>query len=193
MEPAWRRLRGEYGDALDVTYKMAGLLPSWTSFNDPVNSITRPSQMGPEWMHAKAVSGREIDSSIWIKDPPASSFPACIAVKSAGLQNERTGEKFLRLLWEAVMVGNINIAKTSVLLDCAHNLSIADPGFNLQTFREDLLGARGKDAFMKDWKECKYLGITRLPTLVFSRRGHRTRLLSGMQSYTSLLNALFEL
>jgi predicted DsbA family dithiol-disulfide isomerase len=193
MEPAWRRLRDEYRDAMRVTYKMAGLLPSWTNFSDPVNSIKRPSQMGPEWMHAKAVSGREIDSRIWIKDPPASSFPACIAVNAARLQSEDAGEKFLRLLWEAVMVGNLNIARTSVLIECAHNLSVLDPAFDLSAFREDLLGKRGKDAFTRDWQEVKYLGITRLPTLVFSRPGHGNRLLSGMQNYASLQKAVLGL
>lgn len=185
MEPQWQRLRDELGDSLTITYKMGGLLPSWKNFNDPVNSIRKPIQMGPEWLQAKHVSGVGLNDRIWITDPPASSFPACIAVKSAGLQSKKAGALYLRLVREAVMLESRNIARTEVLLQLAHTLSRALPSFDPFSFRDDLRG-KGLDAFRDDWQEARYRGITRFPTLVFRSAGHAPILLSGYQSYDSL-------
>jgi predicted DsbA family dithiol-disulfide isomerase len=167
---------------------MGGLLPSWKNFNDSVNSIGKPIQMGPEWLHAKYVSGVEIDDRLWITDPPASSFPGCIAVKAAELQSKDFGSLYLSLLRESVMLKSRNIARTEVLLELAAVLASSNPFFDVPTFRNDLNG-RGRDAFRSDWQEVKYLGITRFPTLVFKRAGRQSLLLSGFQSYDNLLKA----
>lgn len=186
IRPEWEQLREELGASIDVTYKMAGLLPSWHHFHDPLNSISKPVHMGPEWMHAKTVSGAQINNQIWITDPPASSFPACIAVKCAGLQSKEAEDRYLYLLQKAVMIDGLNIARTSVLLEVA---AAVTGSFDLSLFEQDLLGERGKEAFRLDMQECKYLNITRLPTLVFRRSGQPSLLLSGYQSYRSLKKA----
>ena len=186
IRPEWEQLREELGPSIDVTYKMAGLLPSWHHFHDPVNSISKPLHMGPEWMHAKTVSGAQINDQIWITDPPASSYPACIAVKCASLQSKEAEERYLYLLQKAVMIDGMNIARTSVLLEAAAAMR---GSFDLSLFERDLLGERGKEPFRLDMQECKYLNITRLPTLVFRRAGQPSLLLSGYQSYRSLKKA----
>lgn len=83
---------------------MGGLIPSWTNFHDEVNAVTRPVQMGPVWMHAGQVANRPIHHLLWMKNPPSSSYPACIAVKSAQLQSGGHGESLLQRLREAAMV-----------------------------------------------------------------------------------------
>jgi putative protein-disulfide isomerase len=190
MDPPFRKLEENFGNSLSTTYKMAGLLPSWDNFADTVNSIRKPAQMGPEWMHVKEITGAEIDPGIWVSDPPASSFPACIAVKSAELQSRQAGERYLHLLREAVMVRRINIARTETLLEIGRSLSDQLPAFNPFTFQEDLLGSRGREAFRLDWQEMKYNGIVRIPTLIFRSASRATILLSGYQSYEALENAV---
>ena len=49
FEPHWRRLREEFGGALDWRYRMAAMIADWNSYNDPLNSVNRPVQMGPIW------------------------------------------------------------------------------------------------------------------------------------------------
>ncbi len=186
MVPAWDRLMAELGNRLKVCYKMGGLLPSWKHFEDAVHSINRPSQMGPEWMHAAHLSGVTINSQVWITDPPASSYPACIAVKCVQLQSELFVEKFLHFLRKAVMLESKNIAKTAVLLDAGWLLHDEYPYFDLFRFRDDLLGNPGKEAFKKDLQEVKYLGINRFPTLVVRRSGGSSRILTGYQTHESL-------
>lgn len=188
MQPQWEKMQQAFSSTLTVNYKMAGLIPSWNNFNDSLNSIRRPSHMGPEWMHAKATTGTDIDNRIWIVDPPASSFPACIAVKCAELQSPAAGARYFRVLQQAVMTRNLNIAHTEILLELARQYSQTDPLFNLFLFQEDLLGEKGKDAFRKDWQETKYRGITRLPTLIFRSTGQKPVVLSGFQPYELLEN-----
>jgi putative protein-disulfide isomerase len=194
MQPQWKKLLNELQNVNpSVRYKMGGLLPSWNHFNDNVNSIQKPVQMGPEWMHARAVSGAEINDRIWMTDPPASSFPASIAVKCAGFQSPELARDLLYLLQEAVMAKNLNIAKNSVLLDVASALKVQSPLFDLERFKEDLFGVTGKEAFRKDLQECKYLNIRRLPTILFTSANKNSLLLSGYQSYDSLKNACTKL
>jgi predicted DsbA family dithiol-disulfide isomerase len=185
METHWQQFRQELPPGITIIYKMGGLLPSWNLFRDEVNSIRKPAQMGPEWMHARHVSGIEIDDRLWIIDPPASSFPACIAVKSAELQSPVFGTVYLGMVREAALLRCKNIARTEVLMDLALELAENDASFDLGRFRNDLNGM-GAEAFKKDWKEAKYLGINRFPTLVFKAPGRQSILLSGYQSYNSL-------
>jgi putative protein-disulfide isomerase len=186
MAPAWDRLKGELGKGLKVCYKMGGLLPSWGHFEDAAHSINRPSQMGPEWMHAAHLSGVAINSQVWITDPPASSYPACIAVKCVQLQSECFVAEFLRLLWKAVMMEGKNIARTGALMDAAWCLHDEFRNFDLFRFRDDLMGNAGKEAFRKDLQDAKYLGINRFPTLVIRRNDGSTVMLTGYQTYESL-------
>jgi putative protein-disulfide isomerase len=187
MRPQWDRLQAEVNLApTRIMYKMGGLLPSWDHFADSVNSIRKPIQMGPEWLHAKAISGQPFNDTIWITDPPASSFPACIAVKSVELQSAPLAALYLNDLQRAVMDEGRNISNSSVLLEIALDLSIAYPSFDLSRFREDLFGEGGKAAFRADLQECKYLNIIRLPTLVFKGPAKRPVLMTGYQSYEVL-------
>jgi len=193
MEPQWRKLQYEYKGLFTVKYKMAGLLPSWKHFCDATNSIQRPAQMGPEWMHAKHVSGMPCNERIWITDPPSSSYPACIAVKCAEAQSQELGSAFLRQLQEAVMVNGQNIAKTEILLTEAARFCLKFRQFNCFDFRDDLLNGTAIDAFRQDLQESKYLGIQRFPTLVFKKNGRVLSTLSGYQGYEVLKKELLRI
>jgi len=194
MQPQWKKLLNDLqGLDVRVTYKMGGLLPSWKHFNDTVNSIQKPVQMGPEWMHARALSGAIINDLIWITDPPASSFPACIAVKCAELQSAEIGANLLHLLQEAVMTKSLNIAKGDVLLEVASSLPAVHPEFDLSRFRKDLFGEKAKEAFRRDFREFKYLNVSRLPTILFKSPDKGSILVSGYQSYETLKNVFSKL
>ena len=189
MRPHWQQFLSFLTVPVNVTYKMAGLLPSWKHFNDTTNAISKPVQMGPEWMHARGVTGADIQEKIWVADPPASSFPACIAVIAAGCQSPVTGQEYLYQAQLAVMTQCRNVAKREVLLDIAARVHAIHPDFDVAAFRKDLLGDKPRDIFRKDMQEAKFLNITRLPTIVFrSRRGPAT-ITSGYQTTEMLVAA----
>jgi len=186
MTPEWKKLKDDFGFEGRIKYKMGGLLPSWRHFEDNVNSIRRPAQMGPEWMHAQKVTGVEINERIWVTDPPASSYPACIAVKCAALQAADLEIPFFETLQRAVMADNLNIARKNVLLELALGFSRLHPAFDPGRFESDLLDEEGASAFRKDLQECKYLNIHRLPTIVFRFPGRTALSLEGFQGYDTL-------
>jgi predicted DsbA family dithiol-disulfide isomerase len=190
FEPQWRKLQFEFAGKISVRYCMGGLLPGWNNFHDPVNSVSRPIQMGPVWMHASQLSGMPIQHNIWMKDPPASSYPACIAVKCAGLQSVEIEGRYLRLLREAIMIKGINIARQSVLIDVAKQLSKEFSSFDLTAFEQDLTNDKGLEAFRSDLQEIRYHNISRFPTLIIRRPQQGSILITGHRPYIVIMDAL---
>ena len=191
FEPQWRRLRYEYGGRLGWHYRMGGLLPGWDRYSDPLNDVSRPAHMGPLWLQAHHISGQPIDARIWVEDPPASSFPSCLAVKAAGFQSDAAAEHYLRRLREAVMLERRNIARPGVLHEIAHELAEADPhGFDAVRFAEDLSGKAARDAFREDLRDVQYRGIGRFPTLTLRGQAGGGVMIVGYRPYDALRDAL---
>jgi putative protein-disulfide isomerase len=191
FEPQWRRLQYEFQPQLVCRYVMTGLLPSWKNYSDPLYSVSRPQQMGPVWMEASAASGMQMNSKIWVQDPPASSYPACIAVKSVELQSQIAAVKYLRLLREAVMLKGKNISKQDMLTEIAESLADSNPGLiNLHQFADDLTNDNGLEAFRRDWQETQNRNITRTPTLIMRSQNRPAIMLTGYRPYHVLLEAL---
>jgi putative protein-disulfide isomerase len=191
FEPQWRKLRYEFSGKIAWQYKMGGLIADWNHFQDPMNSISRPAQMGPLWMEAKHISGMPINDRIWLTDPPSSSYPACIAVKCAQIQSPQAGEAYLRKLREAVMLHGRNIAKREVLLEVAQELAAPSPQIlDAKQFEQALVQNTGLDAFREDLQQIRYHAISRFPTLTIRRPKGQGVLIVGYRPYQALLTAL---
>ena len=170
---------------------MGGLLPGWNSFRDPLNSINRPAQMGPMWMQAQAISGMPVQHIIWMNQPPASSYLACIAVKAAGIQTTFYGERMLRLIREKIMIEGENTTTENKLLTVAEQLSL-QYDFDKTQFAQDLRNGKGSDLFREDLKEVQFYNIKRFPTFIF-RDQVGGKIITGYQSYSMLENHLLEI
>src|SRR5690606_25173680 len=136
-------------------------------------------QMGPVWMHAQQLSGMPIQPNIWMRDPPASSYPACMAVKSAGLQSAEAEEAFLRCLREAIMIRSENISNKEVLLEVANEVAGIITDFNCEQFRKDLGGDVALEAFRKNLQEVQHHQISRFPTLLVKNQNNQAIRLAG--------------
>ncbi len=191
MEPPLRRLVFEYYGQINWRCSMGGLLPGWNAYNDEINSVTKPLQMGPLWMHAQEVSGMPVDAAIWKNDPPSSSYPCCIAVKCANLQSPEAGIRYLRLLREAIMIHGKNISRENILLEIAGYLSVESGyGFDLAKFKADMKNGKGLEAFRTDLHERQRNEITRFPTLIIKGSLNKGVILTGYRPYTMLVEAL---
>lgn len=191
FEPQWRRLQYEFQDQIVFRYVMTGLLPSWKNYSDTVYSVSKPMQMGPVWLEASETSGMPMHHKIWVEDPPASSYPACIAVKTAQLQSQAAAVKYLRSLREAAMLQGKNIAKQEVLMQVAEKLISDYPGLiNLNQFTNDLTNDNGLEAFRPDWQETQNRNITRTPTLIMRSPNKPAIMLIGYRPYSVLLEAI---
>ncbi len=191
MEAPLRRLMFEYDGQIRWRYCQGGLLPAWTNYNDAINSVTRPLQMGPLWMHAQEVSGMPVDATIWKTDPPASSYPSCIAVKCAALQSAEAGERYLRMVREAVMMEAKNISQQQVLIDIATAFATKNIcQFDIEKFKADLINGNGREAFRKDLQEKQLSNIDRFPTLVIKSSSHHGIIVTGYRPYDILHEAV---
>jgi putative protein-disulfide isomerase len=185
-----RQLKEKLAGRASWRYRMAGLIPSWDNFNDQINAVTRPAQMGPVWMHAGQVAGKPICHQLWITDPPSSSYPACIAVKCAQLQSADAGESMLYLLRKACMTEGKNIARQQVLFEVADELAAADPNFDTRRFRTDFTNDTGLEAFRSDLEWASRYRITRLPALIIKPTDAEALIFSGYRPYEEILQAL---
>jgi putative protein-disulfide isomerase len=194
MEPQWRRFRFEFRDHVQWRYCMSGLLPAWNQFQDSTHAVSRPAQMGPLWMEASHLSGMPINSALWALAPPASSYPACIAVKCAEAQSFDAGENYLRLLREAIMLRGKNIAEVPVLFEVADQLADTIPSLlDAERFRQEWESKKGIDAFRKDLADVRSKNIKRFPSLLFRRQDKAPMLLQGYRPYAVWLQLMQQL
>ena len=191
MQPQLQRLMEEHPGQITIEYCMGGLIPSWEEFSDPLNSIQNPSQMGPMWMQAGHLTGRPIDDMVWISDPPSSSYPACIAVKTAQMQSPEAGKQLLFRLSEAVMENRKNISKTEVIAEVAEALGNDHPEiFDFARFKKEYNGDQSREAFRGDLQKVKLNKIGRFPTFTISNANDQGVIITGYRPYEALVEAI---
>ncbi|NBU05819.1 MAG: hypothetical protein EBT39_05670, partial [Sphingobacteriia bacterium] len=122
IEPILRKLKMEYGDYLEIEYRMGGLLPSWKNYER--GNIKIPSDAAKHWHEVSKLHDVPIDGDIWFEDPLSSSFPPSIAFKAAQLQSEYKALKFLRIIKEMVFIDKKNITKWDLIEEAALNAGL---------------------------------------------------------------------
>lgn len=157
---------------------MTGMIPSWERFADPENNVARPGQMGPHWLYVSKVLGIPVDYSLWARDPPASSYPACLAYQTVLAQDKAMGWPFLKLLWQYCMVEGHNISRREDLLVVAERLKKDFPSFNPATFDQHLNSALSHEALKKDLALSDAWHIKRSPSVVL-KTSAKSLLLTG--------------
>jgi putative protein-disulfide isomerase len=193
MEQHWNRLLEEYVDYISFKYVLGVMIPDWETYNDPVNSVSRPMQMGPVWMHAAQVTQTKISYAIWHTDPPSSSYPSCIAVKCAALQSAKAEHFYLQKVRKAVMLDGLNISKVEVLTNLAEQLEEEMPEiFSTSKFKEDWKGNAVRNSLRKDMEQAALHAIGRYPTLTFVRKG-KGLIMTGYRPYEELKKAFDKL
>ena len=194
LQPQWQRFIEQYKEQITYSYCLGGMIPDWNKFNDPFNAVDRPAQMGPIWMEAQHRTGATINDIIWSQEePPASSYPACIAIKTASLQSYEASEHYMRAVWKAVMVDALNISKKDVLLQVAHNASLKRPDIlDYDSFERDYNNAQSRDAFRSDLRQVAYNRIGRFPTLTLTKYG-KGLIMTGFRPYEALVEAFSQL
>jgi putative protein-disulfide isomerase len=193
MEAHWNRLLEEYGDHISFKYVLGVMIPDWNMYSDPLNSITRPMQMGPVWMHAAQMTQTKINYGIWHTDPPSSSYPSCIAVKCAGLQSPGAEHAYLHRVRKAVMVDGLNISKVEVLTTLAEQLEDEMPEIiSSSKFKEDWKSNAVRNLLRRDMEQAAFYAIGRYPTMTFVRKG-KGLIMTGYRPYEELKKALEKL
>ena len=158
IEPQLRKLKLEYGQHIEIEYRMGGLLPDW-SYNS--GGISKPSDVAHHWDEVSEHYDMPIDGDVWLEDPLDSSYPPSIGFKAAQLQGSEKAVHFLRKLREMLFLQKINIAKWEHMALAAETV-----GLDVQQLESDFNG-RAKDLFKEDLDFAAQLGVRGFPTMFF--------------------------
>jgi predicted DsbA family dithiol-disulfide isomerase len=117
-EPQRRRLEVEFGAQVALSYVIAG---AHRAIDGPALAL--------QALDAAAASGMPVDARVFLRDPPASSHPAGIALHAAAEQGP-VGP-YLRRLREAVLLEGRRMDSAPALLDAARETG----GLDLERLR----------------------------------------------------------
>ncbi|HNG90091.1 MAG TPA: ClpXP adapter SpxH family protein [Saprospiraceae bacterium] len=176
IEPQLRKLKLEYGSAVQVDYHMGGLLPDWT-YNS--GGISKPSDVAPHWDEVSHHYHMPIDGDVWLEDPLPSSYPPSIAFKAAQMQDAHRAVAFLRALRERLFLQKKNITKWEYVEQAA-----AQVGLDSAQLRKDYEG-KAKELFQQDLQLARQLGVRGFPTLIVTDSSGRTDLIYGFRPYAA--------
>lgn len=184
IEPQLRKLKLEYGNAIEIDYRMGGLLPDW-SYNN--GGISKPADVAHHWDEVSAYYDMPIDGDVWLEDPLSSSYPPSIAFKAAQMQDNDKAVLFLREIREMVFLQKKNIAKWQYLAEAAKIV-----GLNVEQLKADCQG-KAKDLFEEDLKLGKQLGVRGFPSLFFVDENGNKEFVYGSKPYSFLEVAVLKL
>lgn len=124
LEPVLRRLAVELGPQLHIRHVMGGLAREFGPALELIGA----------WLDAGDESGMPVDPRLWLHHPPASSYPACMAVKAAGEQGPAVEAAYLRRLREGWACGRRRLDSADALTTEARET----PGLDVARFEVDL-------------------------------------------------------
>ncbi|MDN3724115.1 ClpXP adapter SpxH family protein [Aequorivita sp. SDUM287046] len=184
IEPQLRKLKLEYGNTIEIDYRMGGLLPDW-SYNS--GGIGEPSDVASHWDEVSAHYDMPIDGDVWLEDPLDSSYPPSIAFKAAQIQGQDKAILFLRKIREMVFLQKKNIAKWEHLAAAAKTV-----GLDVEQLKSDFDG-KAKTMFEEDLKLGKELGVRGFPTIFFVDNSGKQEIVYGSRPYPFYEMAILKL
>ena len=185
IEPELKKFMIEYGDFIDMEYKMGGLLPGWEGFSDAQNGISSPRDVASHWDEVGQFSGMSIDGDIWLEDPLSSSFPPSIAFKAMQNQGEEKALKFLRSIREMVFLEKKNITREEHLIKAAEK-----GGGDVDKFLSDYHNSETLKSFHEEIQQGREMGVRGFPTFIFVGKNGMGYKLSGTSGYENYVVAL---
>lgn len=174
IEPQLRKLKLEYGNSIEIEYRMGGLLPDW-SYNS--GGISKPSDVAHHWDEVSAYYDMPIDGDVWLEDPLHSSYPPSIAFKAAQMQDNAKAVSFLREIREMVFLHKKNISKWEHIETAAQKV-----GLDTLQLKKDFEG-KAKTLFEEDLKLAKSYGVRGFPTIFFLDNSGNKEIVYGSKPY----------
>jgi len=174
IEPQLRKLKLEYGNSIEIEYRMGGLLPDW-NYNS--GGISKPADVAHHWDEVSAYYDMPIDGDVWLEDPLHSSYPPSIAFKAAQMQDNEKAVLFLREIREMVFLQKKNIAKWEHIETAAKKV-----GLDAVQLKKDYEG-KAKTLFEEDLKVSREYGVRGFPTIFFLDNSGNKEIVYGSKPY----------
>ncbi|MCD2421593.1 DsbA family protein [Niabella pedocola] len=184
IEPQLRKLKLEYGNAIEIEYRMGGLLPDW-SYNS--GGISKPSDVAHHWDEVSVYYDMPIDGDVWLEDPLASSYPPSIAFKAAQIQSNEKAVLFLRTIREMVFLQKKNITRQEHLETAAEK-----SGLDAAQLTAAMNG-NAKTLFEEDLRLAGAMGVRGFPTMFFVDASGNKEIVYGTKPYSFYEAAVLKL
>lgn len=184
IEPQLRKLKLEYGEHIDIEYRMGGLLPDW-NYNS--GGISKPADVAEHWDEVSVYYDMPIDGDLWLEDPLSSSYPPSIAFKAAQLQDEGKAVLFMREMREMMFLKKKNLAKWEHIATVAESA-----GLNVEQLKTDFEG-KAKILFEEDLKIAQEFGIRGFPTIYILNNDGNKEVIYGSKPYALYEAAILKL
>jgi predicted DsbA family dithiol-disulfide isomerase len=184
IEPQLRKLKLEYGEFIEIEYRMGGLLPDW-SYNS--GGISKPSDVAHHWDEVSKYYDMPIDGDLWLEDPLSSSYPPSIAFKAAQMQSNEKAVLFLREIREMVFLHKKNITNWMQL-----EIAAKKAGLNTEKFKADYEGS-AKSQFESDLNLSRSMGVRGFPTLILVDTNGRSNTIYGSKPYKDIETTIQQL
>lgn len=173
-EPVLRALKARYGDQLDISFVMSGLVKDIRTFSDVDHEIGGdPSdsnkQIAQHWLEASEQHGMPVTTGaldLFSAEHP-SSYPQNIAYKAAQFEDKKKADAFLRRIREATAVEAKQTNRDEVLLALAKGV-----GLNAEKLLTHCTDGTAQAAFEKDLATTKANEVQLLPTFIVRYEGN---------------------
>jgi len=184
IEPQLRKLKLEYGNHIEIEYRMGGLLPNWSYYS---GGISKPSDVAHHWDEASMYYDMPIDGNVWLEDPLNSSYPPSIAFKAAQLQDNEKAVLFLREIREMLFLHKKNITKWEPI-----EVAAKHAGLDSAQLKNDFNG-KAKELFENDLEITASFGVRGFPTLYFIDHLGNKEIINGSRPYPFFETAVLKL
>jgi protein-disulfide isomerase-like protein with CxxC motif len=145
----------EFGDGIRFVWVMGGLARSYgPDYRDEEGRIGAGAgcfaDLMAHWLDASAETGMPCDPRIWTRNPLASTYPVCQAVKAAAEQGDGAAYAYLRRAREAIVLERRKLDHVEALVAEA-----GTAGLDVDRFRIDLASNAITEAFAADLDEVR--------------------------------------
>ena len=172
---AWQAFVRELPSSVTVKDLMGGLAPD---SDEPMDTKTQ-AYVQSAWRSVADRTGVKFNHQFWVVcQPRRSTYPACRAVITAGLQLNGSRERYYEALQRAYFLDARNPSDYDTLIDLAGEI-----GLDRVQFQEDLDSSTVQQAFREELDQVRSFGVSGFPTVIWHQKdatdGNRLELLSA--------------
>ncbi len=170
-EPVLRALKERYGDQMETSFVMGGLVKDIRNFDDDGiggDPSASNKQIAQHWLEASEQHGMPVTTAtleLFSAEHP-SSYPQNIAYKAAQFEDGALADAFLRRIREATAVEAKQTNREEVLLLLAKGV-----GLDIKKLLTHLNDGTAQAAFETDLATTKAYKVTLLPTFIIRYKG----------------------
>lgn len=193
-EPVLRALKAKYGEQLEISFIMSGLVEDIRTFEDVEYDIggdpaESNSQIAQHWLEASEQHGMPVTTNtlVLFSAEHPSSYPQNIAYKAAQFEGQILADLFLRRIREATAVEAKQTNRDEVLLALAKGV-----GLDTERLLTHCIDGTAQAAFEMDLATTKAYDVELLPTFIVRYKG-KEMILVNYQSVEDFDNIIGQL